>query len=103
MLAREIHDPLVTLALSGVDADRHRVGSLDDSAERVEIRLATQHAAVAEALILRTVVAVHTLRVVERRGLAEARRRRSVGSTVARRRLALAGLGVLQQCQAELP
>ena len=102
MAPAQIDDALESLALPGVDADRDRVRPLHDAAESGEVRFRSRHAAVAHALILGAVVAVHALRVVERGHFGAARRWRPVLPAVAGRHLVLAGIGVLKEGQAEL-
>src|SRR4029434_1617971 len=102
MVPAQIDDALESLTLSGVDADRNRVRPLYDAAKSDEIRFRSRHAAIGHAVILRAVVAVHALRVVERRHLGSARRRRTVLPTAARGHFVFTGVGVLKQREPEL-
>ena len=103
MAAAQIDDALESLALPGVDAERDDVLPLHDAAEPAEVRLRSQHAAVAHALILRAVVAVHALRVVERGHFVDASARADRISQPAQPFILFLQVSVyLQERQAEL-
>ena len=65
MAPAQVDDALVPLTLPGILADRDGIRTLHDAAEPVEIGCVPRHAPVAQALVLRPVVAVHAAGVVE--------------------------------------
>src|SRR6185436_7127270 len=101
MASAQIDHALESLALPGVDADRHRVRPLYDAAESDEVRFRSRHAPIGHALIFGTIVAVHALSVVERRHFVSARRWWSVLPAGAGGHFIFTGIGVLKQRQAK--